>query len=74
MFAFTTSHSSSRRGWDVAPPRLAGGEKCVEEEKHFVPLEVPDDAEIDNSVFFFRVVGMAVFTLVGATGGAFAAA
>ena len=50
----------------------------MEGEEHFVPLEVLDDAEVDNGVFFFRIVQVAVFTPVGvrsdSTSGAFAAA
>lgn len=46
----------------------------MEGEEHFVPLEVLDDAEVDDGVFFFRIVEVAVLTPVGATSGAFAAA
>ena len=46
----------------------------MEGPEHFVPFEVPDDTEVDDSVFFFRVVGVAAFSLIGARGGAFAAA
>jgi hypothetical protein len=46
----------------------------VEGEENFVPFEVSDGTEVDNGVFFFRVVRVAVFALVGATGGTFAVA
>ena len=46
----------------------------MEREEHFVPFKVPDDTEVDDGVFFFHVVGMAIFALVRATRGTFAAA
>lgn len=45
----------------------------MEREYHFIPLKVLDGTEVNNGIFFFRVIGIAIFTMVGAASGTFAA-